>query len=236
MLSPSWNNGAVASAPVADVEAHHKAASFEPGQQLQQQTPQQQKISLYGGYRVANANPVGLFAFAMSGMMLMWPTMHVAAAGMLQMVGGYALLHGGVIQLVAGIFELIRGNTWGGTFHCTYSGFYISWGLNRTLRSAGVITFGAMGGRDFQDANFLYLFQWAVISLVFTMLRWRTSHAQRLMHVSITLAFLLSATGSYNTDVAILGGIVGSLASVTMVYLGAAQLAEDAHGSKWPGL
>lgn len=82
--------------------------------------------------KFANAGPLGLSAFALNTFIL--GLIHVRARGLQQntIVIGAAYAYDGLVQLLAGMWEMASGNTFGATTLASYSGYWISWGIMYT--------------------------------------------------------------------------------------------------------
>eukprot|EP01023_Acetabularia_acetabulum_P049594 TRINITY_DN5300_c0_g1_i1.p1 TRINITY_DN5300_c0_g1~~TRINITY_DN5300_c0_g1_i1.p1 ORF type:complete len:153 (-),score=26.48 TRINITY_DN5300_c0_g1_i1:40-498(-) len=65
--------------------------------------------------KIGNPAPIGLFAFGMTTMMLMFKDAGWTDPEFTSMVFGYALFYGGVAQMIAGFFELYKGSTFAAT-------------------------------------------------------------------------------------------------------------------------
>ncbi|GIL45123.1 hypothetical protein Vafri_2045 [Volvox africanus] len=71
--------------------------------------------------------PFGLLCFGMTTCMLMFIYTGWAESNFLPTVMCYAMFYGGFGQFVAGVLELIGGNTFGGTAFCSYGAFWMGW-------------------------------------------------------------------------------------------------------------
>ncbi|CAO3607388.1 unnamed protein product [Cunninghamella blakesleeana] len=79
---------------------------------------------------IANPGPLGLSGFALTTFVL---SLHNAGAGLAPtsphgVVTGLALGYGGLVQLLAGMWEFRTGNTFGATAFSSYGGFWLSFG------------------------------------------------------------------------------------------------------------
>ena len=69
---------------------------------------------------------------------------------------GLALVYGGIVQLLAGMWEFRTGNTFGAVAFCSFGAFWISfWALNvfYAKQIGGLAGGNGCGGRDFFDAQ-----------------------------------------------------------------------------------
>jgi len=90
--------------------------------------PAVQPVEVTAAPGIADPAPLGLAAFALTTFLL-----SVANAGWIRGTGmqwvGYALAYGGVIQLLAGMWEYKNRNVFGATAFGTYGGFWIGLAL-----------------------------------------------------------------------------------------------------------
>src|SRR5262249_31044279 len=70
----------------------------------------------------ADPGPLGLAGFAATTMVLSFVNAGLINAAAVNAVLGLALFYGGLGQLIAGVMEYRRGNTFGVTAFCTYGG------------------------------------------------------------------------------------------------------------------
>jgi len=86
--------------------------------------PEARAVAPAAGGGVADPAPLGLAAFALTTFLL-----SAANAGLTRGTGaawlGYALAYGGLIQLLAGMWEFRRNNTFGAVAFSSYGGFWI---------------------------------------------------------------------------------------------------------------
>lgn len=76
-----------------------------------------------GFWEPANPAPLGLAGFAATTMMLSLVNANLISIAGLGVVLGLALAYGGVVQLLAGMWEFRTGNTFGAVAFSSYGGF-----------------------------------------------------------------------------------------------------------------
>jgi succinate-acetate transporter protein len=104
-------------------------------------------------------------------------------------VFGLALAYGGVVQLLAGMWEFRTGNTFGAVAFSSFGAFWISfWALN--VFYAKDLT-GNAG-----HAVAVYLAGWAIFTAYMTVGALRVSGAVLLVFVLLTVTFILLAVGA----------------------------------------
>ncbi|KAJ5728841.1 GPR1/FUN34/yaaH protein [Penicillium malachiteum] len=81
------------------------------------------------GRKKANPGPLGLCAFAFTVFLLGCIQMNCRGIPRPNIIIGPALAYGGLIQLLAGMWEMAHGNTFGATISGSYGGFWISFAV-----------------------------------------------------------------------------------------------------------
>merc|ERR1712093_826871 len=85
------------------------------------------------GRKFANPAPLGLSAFALTTFVLSLLNLNTRnLAGINSIVIGLAFGYDGLVQLLAGMWEIAVGNTFGGTALSSYGGFWISFAITLT--------------------------------------------------------------------------------------------------------
>ena len=95
------------------------------------------------------------------------------------MVLGLALAYGGIVQLLAGMWEFRTGNTFGAVAFCSFGAFWISfWALN--------VFYAKQIGGNAGHAVGVYLWAWAIFTAYMTVAALRVSGAVLLVFVLLT--------------------------------------------------
>ena len=80
---------------------------------------------------VANPAPLGLSAFALTTFILSSANAGlISGAGAGKIAIGLALFYGGIVQVLAGMWEFRSGNTFGATAFSSYGGFWLALGFS----------------------------------------------------------------------------------------------------------
>ena len=105
------------------------------------------------------------------------------------MVLGLALAYGGIGQFAAGMWEFVKGNTFGALAFASYGGFWISfwWLLNHIPADAK--------GNDLNHGIGVYLLAWAIFTAYMFIGSTRISGAVAAVFLFLTLTFLFLALG-----------------------------------------
>jgi len=158
--------------------------------------------------KLANPGPLGLSAFALTTFVLSACNMHTRGVNAGDIVVSLAFGYGGLVQLLAGMWEMACGNTFGATALGSFGGFWISYGI--ILTPNWMLT-AASGPYDGNPANVLgfFLTGWFVFTTVLLLCTLKSSLAFFLLFFFLDLAFLLLACQQYALD---LGNATAALA------------------------
>src|ERR1700727_1866048 len=141
------------------------------------------------GWKPADPGPLGLGAFAMTTFVLSMFNSNLVNPKGTAVVLGLALAYGGIVQLIAGLWEFRTGNTFGAVAFCSFGAFWISfWALN-VFYAKGIT--GNAG-----HAIGVYLWAWAIFTAYMTVAALRVSGAVLLVFVLLTATFVLLAIGA----------------------------------------
>ena len=159
---------------------------------------------------IADPAALGLAGFAMTTFVLsMFNTGLVSKAGE-PVVLGLALAYGGGAQLLAGMWEFRKGNTFGATAFSSYGAFWISyWAF---------VAFFAKGVPD--TAVGLYLIAWGIFTFYTWVASFRTTVAVNVVLLLLWITFLLLGIGdaSANGGITKLGGWIGLATALAAWY------------------
>jgi succinate-acetate transporter protein len=164
-------------------------------------------------WQPANPAPLGLAGFAMTTFVLSMFSSNLVNDKGTPVVFGLALAYGGVVQLLAGMWEFRTGNTFGAVAFSSYGAFWLSfWALN-TLYAKGIT--GNVG----HDVA-VYLAAWAIFTAYMTVAALRVSGAVLLVFVLLTITFVLLAigTGGPHANVMHWGGYFGLATAAAAWY------------------
>lgn len=143
---------------------------------------------------IADPGPLGLAGFAMTTLVLSLANANVYPAAATAAVA-LALAYGGVAQLLAGMWEFKRGNTFAATAFSSYGGFWIAfWYLN---------VHGGFTPADKPVVVGTFLLGWCVFTAYMTVAALRVSGAVLLVFVLLTITFVLLTIGAYQSKTGI---------------------------------
>src|SRR5438874_11551734 len=143
---------------------------------------------------VADPAPLGLAAFALTTFML---SGHNASFIPDILWIGLALFYGGLVQLLAGMWEFRNRNVFGSTAFSTYGGFWLSLGVFVVLATTSHGFAGLFKGNDVDNSLAWFLIAFAIFNTY--MLFWSTRVNTAVMSVFLTLGIteILLAIGFF---------------------------------------
>jgi succinate-acetate transporter protein len=142
---------------------------------------------------VADPAPLGLAAFAMTTFALSIGNTNVWGPGADAAVA-LALVYGGAVQLLAGMWEFVRKNTFGALAFSSFGAFWIAYYVFVRLVLPGVKS------SDDAIAVGVFLLGWTIFTAYMTVPSFRVSGAVALVFVLLTVTFLLLTVGAFETS------------------------------------
>ena len=171
--------------------------------------------------KLANPAPLGLAGFAFTTWMLSMVNAGWYPAGSVGLVLALAMAYGGTAQLVAGVLEYKKGNTFGTVAFFSYGAFWWSFALYAHFFAAGVP----------QAFVGWYLFVWGVFTFYMWLATFRANMALQLVFLALWVTFVLLAIGNWGmASMGTLGGYVGMVTAILAFYLSAAEVINEAFG------
>ncbi len=202
-----------------------EAATIQRQDVARGQDPTRGEGERASGWSPADPGPLGLGAFAMTTFVLSMFNSNLVDAKGLPVVLGLALAYGGLVQLIAGIWEFRTGNTFGAVAFCSFGAFWISfWALNAFY--AKDIT-GNAG-----HAVGVYLWAWAIFTAYMTVAALRVSGAVLLVFVLLSITFVLLAIGASGAHESVThwGGYLGLATAAAAWYASFAAVTNSTFG------
>ncbi|KAI8082841.1 GPR1/FUN34/yaaH family-domain-containing protein [Halteromyces radiatus] len=182
---------------------------------------QQVAVPITAAPTIANPGPLGLSSFALTTFVL---SLHNAGAGLSasgpsNVVVSLAMGYGGLVQLLAGMWEFRTGNTFGATAFSSYGGFWLSYGMI-FIPGFGVID-GYKGDTVTMDQSIgIYLLSWAIMTAILLISCHRSSVGMVAMFFFLFITFVLLAAGKFNNSLSsqVAGGAFGVVTAVIAWY------------------
>ena len=187
-----------------------------PTRQSTRETPSSAVSSgMTPGAHLADPAPLGLAAFALTTFFLSFVNAGLVPDTVEPVVFGLALAYGGGAQLLAGMWEFAKGNTFGATAFSSYGAFWLSfWWLTAHLADYKI------PASDVGKGVGLYLIAWGIFTAYMSVAATRVSGAVLVVFVLLTLTFLVLGIGDLTTTDGItkLGGWLGILTALAAWY------------------
>ena len=176
----------------------------------------------------ANPAPLGLLGFGMTTILL---NIHNAGFyGLNSMIIGMGIFMGGFAQIVAGIQEWKKNNTFGATAFTSYGAFWLS------LVAIWLIPNTSMGSAYKSDELSIgcYLLVWGIYSFFMFIGSLKHNMTSRIVFASVTLLFFLLAIGDLTGNVMIkkVAGFEGIFCGLSAFYSAVAQILNNEYGKK----
>jgi succinate-acetate transporter protein len=173
---------------------------------------------------LANPAPLGLFGFGMTTVLL---NLHNAGCfEMNSMILAMGLFYGGIAQVIAGIFEYKKNNTFGMTAFISYGFFW--------LTLVALIFMGKWGWVSAASGSAMvaYLVLWGVFTLLLFFGTLKLNRALQFVFASLTILFFLLALGdaTQNPSITHFAGYEGIICGASAIYAGAANLLNEVYG------
>ncbi|KAL9098213.1 MAG: hypothetical protein Q9163_006085 [Psora crenata] len=188
--------------------------------------------------KIANPAPLGLSAFALTTFVLGLINMRTRGLTEPNLVVGIAFGYGGLVQLLAGMWEMAVGNTFGATALSSYGGFWLSFAIILTPGGFQIVsTLEEAGPYQFYDSFGLYLIGWFIFTFLLVLCTLRSTLAFFTLFLSLDLAFMLlgiaylhrDAAGMPNVPIEKAGGFFALLAAFMAWYNALAGIADDSN-------
>jgi len=175
---------------------------------------------------IADPAPLGLGAFALTTFVLSVFNANIISDAKLEVVVlPIALFYGGLAQLLAGMWEFRKGNTFGATAFTSFGAFWMAYAAY-----AKFILPSIENQPDAYKATGLFLLAWTIFAAILLTASVRVSGALAVVFLAATTAFALLTIGKLGQDTSIekLGGIAGLVAAGAAWYTAWAGVLNDA--------
>lgn len=179
----------------------------------------------------ANPAPLGLMGFGMTTVLL---NFHNAGLYPLDtMILAMGIFYGGFAQIIAGVMEWKKGNTFAATAFTSYGMFWLSLVGLIVLQHAPI----GVAGPVKATAMPAYLGMWGLFTAVLFVGTLRLTRALQVVFGSLTVLFALLALGDAlnNETITHIAGWEGLFCGAAAIYTGLAQVLNEVWGrTVWP--
>jgi succinate-acetate transporter protein len=174
----------------------------------------------------ANPAPLGLLGFGMTTVLL---NLHNAGFYELNsMIIGMGIFVGGTAQIIAGIQEWKKNNTFGATAFTAYGSFWITlvtiWLLPRTSLGAGL--------KSDEVSMGWFLLMWGIFTGFMFVGTLRLNKALQTVFGSLVILFLLLSASDFTgiKEIKTIAGFEGIFCGLSAIYACAAQILNEVYG------
>jgi succinate-acetate transporter protein len=142
------------------------------------------------------------------------------------MILAMGIFYGGIAQIIAGIMEWKKANTFGTTAFTSYGLFWL------TLVGLLVLPKMGLGDKPSEVAMGSYLFMWGLFTAVMFIGTLKTNKALQFVFFSLAVLFFLLAARDFTGSAAIgtLAGYEGIICGFSAIYTGLAQVLNESFG------
>ncbi len=172
----------------------------------------------------ANPAPLGLLGFGMTTVLL---NLHNAGLFPLDaMILGMGIFYGGLGQIIVGIMEWKKNNTFGATAFTSYGLFWL------TLVALIILPRTGFGEAPNAIAMTSYLFMWGMFTAILFIGTLKLSRALQVVFGSLTVLFFLLAAGDATGShlIKTIAGYEGIFCGLSAIYTGLAQVLNEVYG------
>jgi succinate-acetate transporter protein len=175
----------------------------------------QSSSALTPAHSIADPAPLGLSAFAMTTVVLSVYNAHFLGAATEAVVLPLALFYGGLTQLLAGMWEFKRGNTFGATAFCSFGAFWLAYYLLAKDIAPTLAT-----SPDANKAVGVFLLVWAIFTAYMAVASIRVSGAVLGVFVALTATFIVLSIANFDTSTTLtkVGGWLGLVTAAFAWY------------------
>jgi len=179
---------------------------------------------------LANPAPLGLMGFGMTTVLL---NLHNAGFFTLgSMILAMGICYGGFAQIIAGILEFRKGNTFGVAAFTSYGLFWLS--LVVLIFIPNIVP----GINIYEESAFAsYLFMWGLFTGLMFISTLKKNRALQFVFLSLTILFWLLATGHFlgseteiGANIIKIAGFEGIICGLSAIYLAMAEVMNETYG------
>jgi succinate-acetate transporter protein len=171
----------------------------------------------------ANPGPIGLLAFGLTTVLL-----NLANTGLFPlntMILAMGIFYGGTAQIIAGVMEWKKNNTFGATAFVSYGSFWLTFVALLVLPATG------LGTAPDESAMVAYLSMWGLFTAVMFFASLRINRALQVIFATLTILYALLAIGDATGSTLIkhIAGYEGIICGLSAVYTGLAMVLNETY-------
>ncbi len=174
---------------------------------------------------LANPAPLGLMGFGMTTVLLNLHNAGFYALG--PMILSMGIFYGGLAQIIAGIMEYKKGNSFGTLAFTSYGIFWWSLVFINLLPNTDLWA-TASGASEIGT----YLVMWGIFTLLMFFGTLKLNRALQVVFLTLTILFFLLAIGDFTgfTPITVIAGYEGILCGASAMYTSIAEILNSLYG------
>jgi len=176
--------------------------------------------------KLANPAPLGLMGFGMTTVLLNLQNAGLIGDTSMGMIFSMGIFYGGIAQILAGMWEMKRGNTFGATAFSSFGLFWIS--------LVALKVFPVLGWVEEPSGIVMaaYLSIWGMFTALMTVSTFKANRALQVVFITLTMLFFLLAIGDALASIAVktIAGYEGILCGFSAIYLATAEVINETYG------
>jgi succinate-acetate transporter protein len=171
-----------------------------------------------------NPAPLGLMGFGMTTVLLNFHNAGIFDLGSMILAMGF--FYGGLAQIIAGLMEWKKGNTFATTAFTSYGFFWLSLVVLVVMPKTGLVE------ATEQSAMVVYLIMWGIFTAVLFIATLKLNRALQVVFASLTVLFFLLALGDFTSSstIKIIAGYEGIFCGFSAIYAALAQVLNEVYG------
>jgi succinate-acetate transporter protein len=174
--------------------------------------------------KIANPAGLGLVAFGMTTVLLSLHNLGLFGLGDSAILS-MGIFYGGLAQVIAGVFEFKKGNTFGATAFTSYGLFWLTF----VFINSGIIP--ELGGSD-PAAMGAYFAMWGILTLFLFIGTLKGNRALQVVFLTLTILFFVVAIEKATeiTELAYVAGVIGVICGGSAMYTSFGEVLNEQHG------
>jgi succinate-acetate transporter protein len=171
-----------------------------------------------------NPAPLGLLGFGMTTVLLNFHNVGFYSLG--SMILAMGICYGGIAQVIAGLMEWKKGNTFATTAFISYGFFWLSFVVLLTLPKMGLAAQPEEMGMVF------YLGMWGLFTFFMFIATLKLNRALQVVFFLLTILFFMLAASDYlgSHALKVAAGYEGLLCGFSAIYAAVAQVINEVYG------
>ncbi|KAJ3731338.1 FUN34 transmembrane protein [Lentinula guzmanii] len=173
---------------------------------------------------IGNPGTLGLFSFASTTLILSLYNASARGVNTPNVVVGMALFCGGLVQLLAGMWEFPKGNTFGATAFSSYGAFWLSY-ATILIPGSGISDAYADVVSQEPNAIGIFLMTWMTVTFLLFIASLRKNIGFIALFFFLTLTFMCLGAGNFVVASSLTpGGALGIITALIAYYVGLSEL------------